>query len=124
MALERASAVVRSYIRVGNIYSEDEIAALAAASDPLLVMVVVDLATETLFQRRALKIPPAIEQRLKQAYSTLEALRDGKAMFGAVASNAEAGAPMVAAVPLANRAWYAQASASPFFPPRQGTTYP
>lgn len=123
-ALERATAQVRAYVRVGDIYTEAELATLAAASDPLLVGIVVDLAIEFLFQRRGLKIPPAIEQRLKQAYSYCEGLRDGKMLFGQVASNVEAGTPMVAAVPVANRAWYAQASASPFFPPRRGTVYP
>lgn len=123
-ALERASSSVRAYIRVGENYSESEIAALAAAKDPLLVAIVVDLAVEFLFQRRGLKLSPSIEQRVKQAYSYCEGLRDGKMLFGTVASNAQAGLPMVAAVPLANRAWYAQASASPFFPPRRDSVYP
>lgn len=123
-ALERATAQVRAYVRVGDIYTEAELAAIAAAHDPLLVGIVVDLAIEFLFQRRGLKIPAAIEQRLKQAYSYCEGLRDGKMLFGQVAANADAGTPMVAAVPVANRAWYAQASASPFFPPRRGTVYP
>jgi phage gp36-like protein len=123
-ALERGTAVVRAYIRVGDIYSEDEITALAAAHDPLLVGLVVDLATEFLFQRRGSKLTPAIEQRIKQTYSYLEGLRDGKMLFGSVASNVEAGKPSVVAVPVANLNWYSDASNSPFFPPRRGTVYP
>lgn len=123
-ALERASSVIRSYIRVGESYTEAEIAVLAAAKDPLLVMLTVDLATEYLFQRRGAKISPAIEQRIKQAYTFCESLRDGKMLFGSVAANAAAGLPSVVAVPLSNLAWYAQASNSTFFPPRRGTTYP
>jgi hypothetical protein len=123
-ALERGTAIVRSYIRVGGMYGEDDISALVAAKDPLLVMLVVDLASEFLFQRRGMRLSPAIEQRVKQAYSYLEGLREGKMLFGSIAQNAEAGKPIVKAVPLENRAWYAQASASPFFPPRRGDTYP
>lgn len=123
-ALERGTAVVRAYIRVGDIYDEGEITALAAAHDPLLVGLVVDLATEFLFQRRGSKLTPAIEQRIKQTYSYLEGLRDGKMLFGSVASNAEAGKPSVVAVPVANLNWYNEASNSQFFPPRRGTVYP
>ena len=123
-ALERGTAIVRSYIRVGEIYSEDEIAALAAAHDPLLVGLVVDLATEFLFQRRGSKLTPAIEQRIKQAYSYLEGLRDGKMLFGSVSGNAVAGTPVANAVPTWNLNWYAAASNSVFFPSRRGSTYP
>ena len=123
-AIERASGIIRSYIRVGESYSETEIAALAAAGDPLLVMLAVDLATEFLFQRRGAKLSPAIEQRIKQAYSYLEGLRDGKMLFGTIAANAQAGLPMVRAVPSAALGWYAQVSNSPFFPARRGSTYP
>jgi hypothetical protein len=123
-ALDRASAIIRSYIRVGNIYNEVDIAALVAAHDPLIVTMTVDLATEVLFQRRGSKITPAIEQRLKQAYTMLEALRDGKMLFGDVDRNAVAGTPAVRAVPISNLGWYASASNTPFFPPRRGTTYP
>jgi hypothetical protein len=123
-AIERASAIVRSYTRVGEIYTETELATLAAANDPLLVMLTVDLATEFLFQRRGAKLSPAIEQRVKQAYSYLEGLRDGKMLFGSVASNASAGIPAVKAVPTSTRGWYAQVSNSQFFPPRRGTTFP
>lgn len=123
-ALERGTAAVRAYIRVGGVYSEDEITALVTAKDPLLVGLVVDLATEFLFQRRGAKISPAIEQRIKQAYSYCEGLRDGKMLFGSVAKNVSAGTPLVKAVPLDNRAWYAQASATPFFPQRRDTVYP
>jgi hypothetical protein len=123
-ALERATGVVRSYIRVGEQYSEDEIAILAANKDPLLVMLVVDLAIEYLFLRRGSKVSAATEQRVKQAYSYCEGLRDGKMLFGTVTGNTTAGTPLVAAVSLSNRAWYAQASNSQFFPPRRGSTYP
>ncbi len=123
-ALEFATAAVRAYIRVGEIYTEDEITALDTAHDPLLVHLVVDLATEWLFQRRGAKMSPAIEQRVKQSYSFLEGLRDGKMLFGSVASNAVAGTPQVAAVGLSNLAFYNGASNSAFFPRRRGTTYP
>lgn len=123
-ALERATAIVRAYTRVGENYNEAELAILAAAQDPLLVMLTCDLAIEILFQRRGAKITPAVEQRLKQAYSMLEALRDGKMIFGSVNSNAAAGLPMVAVVPLANLGWYNQASNQSFFPPRKPNIYP
>lgn len=123
-ALERATAIVRAYTRVGEIYTEAELAVLAAAQDPLLVLITCDLAIEILFQRRGAKITPAVEQRLKQAYSMLEALRDGKMLFGSVGSNAQAGLPMVAVVPLSNLAWYNNASNQSFFPPRKPNTYP
>jgi len=123
-ALERATATIRSYIRVGDIYTENEIAILAAAHDPLLVALTVDLATEFLFQRRGAKISPAIEQRIKQAYSFCEGLRDGKMLFGSVSGNVAAGTPLVAAVSLANLGWYNSASNSQFFPPRKGSPYP
>jgi len=123
-ALERGSSILRSYIRVGESYTEAEIAALAAAKDPLMVMIVVDIATEFLFQRRGAKLSPAIEQRVKQAYSYCEGLRDGKMLFGAVTGNVAAGLPAVVAVPTSNLGWYNQVSNSQFFPPRRGTTYP
>lgn len=123
-ALERGTAVVRSYIRVGETYSESEITALAAARDHLLIAMVVDLATEFLFQRRGAKISPAIEQRIKQTYSYLENLRDGKVLFGNVSGNVEAGKPLVTAVGTSVRNWYGQASNSIFFPPRRNSTYP
>lgn len=123
-ALERASAIVRSYIKVGDIYTDDEIAILAAAHDPLLTALTVDLATEFLFQRRGARISPAIEQRLKSAYSYLEGLRDGKMLFGTVSGNIAAGTPAAKAVSLANLSWYNAASNSGFFPPRRGSVYP
>lgn len=123
-ALDRATSIVRSFIRVGDQYTDAEIAALVAAKDPLLVMLTVDLATEFLFQRRGAKLSPAIEQRIKQAYSYLEGLRDGKMLFGSVGGNVAAGTPLVTAVGIGNLAWYNQASNSPFFPPRRRTVYP
>jgi phage gp36-like protein len=123
-ALERASSIVLSYIRVGETYSDAEIAALAAAHDPLLVGLTVDLAVEFLYQRRGSKISPAIEQRIKQTYSYLEGLRDGKMLFGSVDGNVAAGTPAVTAVSASNLAWYGRVSASQFFPPRRGQTYP
>jgi hypothetical protein len=123
-ALERGTAAVRSYIRVGGIYSETEITALDAAHDPLLVGLVVDLATEFLFQRRGSKLSPAIEQRIKQSYSYLEGLRDGKMLFGDATANVSAGTPLVTAVSDSTRAFYASASNSPFFPLRRGFTAP
>lgn len=123
-ALERGSATIRAYCRVGGIYTDAELVALAAANDPLLIAITVDLATEFLFQRRGSKITPAVEQRIKQCYSYLEALRDGKMIFGGIESKAVAGTPEVVAVPVSNLTWYAEASNSPFFPPRRPTPYP
>jgi hypothetical protein len=123
-ALERGTATLRAYCRVGEIYSDDELLTLSAAHEPLLVAIVVDLAVEFLYQRRGFKLPPAIEQRVKQTYSYLEALRDGKMIFGTVATNAVAGLPMVASVPLANLYYYDRASNSQFFPPRRDRPYP
>ena len=123
-ALDRASSMVDAFARVGNIYLSTDLAALSAANDPLLTMLVVDLATEMLFQRRAMKITPAVEARVTQARELLAALRDGKAIFGAVAKAADAGLPEVAATPLWNLSWYNQVSTSAFFPPRKQTTYP
>lgn len=123
-ALEFATGVVRSYIRVGNIYSEDEITALSAANDSLLKHLVVDLATEWLFQRRGAKMSPAIEQRVKQSYAFCEGLRDGKMLFGTTAANVTAGTPVVVAVPTSNLYWYNSASNSGFFPRRRGSVYP
>jgi hypothetical protein len=85
---------------------------------------VVDLATEFLFQRRGAKLTPAIEQRIKQSYSYCEALRDGKMLFGSVEGNVSAGLPSVTAVSTSNLAWYSSAANSQFFPPRRPTTYP
>ena len=120
-ALERGTATVRAYCRVGNIYTDTNLNDLATAGDSLLVNIVTDLAAEYLFQRRGTKIPPAIEQRIKQAYSYCEALRDGKMLFGGIESKAVAGTPEVVSVPLSNLAWYAEASNSQFFPPRRGS---
>lgn len=123
-ALDRATAIIRSYVRVGGIYSELELAALDAANDPLLVTMCVDLATEFLFQRRGTRLTPAIEQRIKQTYTLLEGLRDGKMLFGGVEGNVAAGTPTIKAVPTSTQAWYNAASNSQFFPPRRGTTMP
>jgi hypothetical protein len=123
-ALERGTATLRAYCRVGDIYNDTELAALVAAKDPLVIAIVVDLATEFLFQRRGAKISPAIEQRIKQAYSYLEGLRDGKMLFGTVEQNVQAGLPLVAAVSPSNLAWYNSAANSAFFPARRATTYP
>jgi len=123
-ALDRATSLIRSYVRVGGIYTEAELTALDAANDPLLVTMCVDLATEFLFQRRGAKLTPAIEQRIKQTYTMLEGLRDGKMLFGSVESNVTAGTPVVKAVPSANLTWYNAVSNSGFFPMRRGSTYP
>jgi phage gp36-like protein len=123
-ALDRATSLIRSYVRVGGIYTELELTALDAANDPLLVTMCVDLATEFLFQRRGAKLTPAIEQRIKQTYTMLEGLRDGKMLFGSVESNVTAGTPVVKAVPSANLTWYNAVSNSGFFPMRRGSTYP
>ena len=123
-ALERATGIVQAYTRVGNIYTDLDLTTLSAAHDPLLMTLVVDLAVEALFQRRAMKITPAVEQRLKQAYSMLEALRDGKMIFGTVAKAASAGVPAVQATPLQTLAWYNGVSTSAFFRPRLPNTMP
>lgn len=123
-ALDRASSLIDAYARVGNIYLAADLAALSANDDPLLTMLTVDLATEMLFQRRAMKITPAVEARVAQARELLVALRDGKAIFGAIQKAADAGLPEVAATPLWNLAWYNQVSSSAFFPQRKPNTYP
>ena len=123
-ALERATGIVQAYTRVGSIYTDSDLTTLSAARDPLLMTLVVDLAVEALFQRRAMKITPAVEQRLKQAYSMLEALRDGKMIFGALPKAAEAGLPAVQATPLQTAAWYGGVSNSSFFRPRLPNTMP
>ena len=123
-ALERATGIVQAYTRVGNIYTDLDLTTLSAAHDPLLMTLVVDLAVEALFQRRAMKITPAVEQRLKQAYSMLEALRDGKMIFGTVAKAASAGLPEVQATPTMTNAWYNGVSTSAFFRPRLPNTMP
>jgi hypothetical protein len=122
MALERASGVIRSYAMVGGQYTDANLSTLSASSDPMLVMLTVDLAAEFLFQRRATKIPAAIEDRLKRAYSALEALRDGKMIFGAIASAIAAGQPEVKAIPSSVLNFYARASNQPFFPYRKSNT--
>ena len=70
------------------------------------------------------RVHKALEQRIKQTYSLLEGLRDGKMLFGSVAANADAGTPIAKAVPLANLNWYNAVSNSGFFPARRGSTYP
>lgn len=123
-ALERASGMVAAYARVGNIYTDTDLTALAAASDPLLRSITVDLAVEFLFQRRAMKMTPAVEARLTRAYGFLEALRDGKMIFGALQKAADAGLPEVRATPLQTFAYYNGVSTSGFFPPRKPNTMP
>jgi len=124
MALERATATIKAYARVGNIYTDADLTALAAASDYLIVSLTVDLATEVLFRRRAMKVPPAVEERMKRAHEMLEHLRDGRTIFGALAKAAEAGLPEVRATPLQTAAWYNNVSTSAFFPQRRGNTMP
>jgi hypothetical protein len=124
MALERATAMIKAYARVGNIYLDTDLTALATASDYLIVSLTVDLATEILFQRRAAKIPPAVEERMKRAHEMLEHLRDGRAIFGALAKAAEAGLPEVRATPLQTFAYYDQMSNSAFFRSRRPNTMP
>ena len=53
----------------------------------------------------------------------LEALRDGKMIFGNVAKAADAGLPEVAATPQYNLAWYNNVSSSGFFRPRSQDIY-
>jgi hypothetical protein len=116
--------MIKAYARVGNIYLDADLTALAAASDYLIVSLTVDLATEILFQRRAAKIPPAVEERMKRAHEMLEHLRDGRAIFGALAKAAEAGLPEVRATPLQTFAYYDQMSNSAFFRSRRPNTMP
>ena len=123
-ALSRAGGIIRAYAMVGGIYSDADLNGLATASDAMLVMLTVDLATEFLFQRRGSKVPPSIEDRVKRSYSALEALRDGKMIFGSVAANVTAGKPEVKAVPPSTLAWYSKVSNSPFFPYRRPNTSP
>lgn len=123
-AIEHASGIVQAYARVGSIYTDTDLTTLAAANDALLRGIVVALAIEFLFQRRAMKITPAVDERVKRAYSMLEALRDGKMIFGALAKAAEAGLPEVRATPLQTYAYYNGVSTSSFFPPRKPNTMP
>lgn len=121
-ALERASGIIRSYAMVGGQYSDANLSQLNSDGDPMLVMLTVDLAAEFLFQRRATKIPPSIEDRVKRAYSALEALRDGKMIFGAIAASISAGQPEVKAIPQSTLRHYGKASNLPFFPYRKSST--
>lgn len=122
--LKRSSSLVQAYARVGNIYTDNDLTALSTdPANPLLVMLVCDLATEMLFQRRAMKIPPAVESRLEQAKGMLEALRDGKMIFGSISKAADAGLPEVAATPQYNLAYYNNVSSSAFFRPRSYNVY-
>jgi len=124
MALDRATAMIQAYARVGNIYTDTDLTGLATANDYLIISLTVDLATEILFQRRAMKIPAAVEERMKRAHEMLEHLRDGKAIFGALAKAADAGLPEVRATPLQTFAYYNGVSTSSFFPPRKPNTMP
>lgn len=124
MALERATSMIRSYARVGNIYTDLDLSALSATGDFLIVGLTCDLATEVLFQRRGMAVPPAVEERRKRAHELLEHLRDGRQIFGALAKAADAGLPEVRATPLNTFAYYAQVSNSNFFPPRKPNTMP
>jgi len=119
--LQRASSVVQAYARVGNIYTDADLAALA--NDGLLVMLTCSIATEMLFQRRAMKIPPAVESQLERSKAMLEALRDGKTIFGTRAKAADAGVAEIAVVPINNLAWYNNVSSSSFFPQRRNNIY-
>ena len=116
-AIEHASGIVQAYARVGSIYTDTDLTTLLRG-------IVVALAIEFLFQRRAMKITPAVDERVKRAYSMLEALRDGKMIFGALAKAAEAGLPEVRATPLQTYAYYNGVSTSSFFPPRKPNTMP
>jgi phage gp36-like protein len=124
MALERATAMIKSYARVGNIYTDLDLTTLASAGDWLLVGLTCDLATEILFQRRGMVVPPAVEERRKRAYEMLEHLRDGRQIFGAISKAADAGLPEVRATPLQTLAYYNQVSSSAFFPSRKPNTMP
>jgi len=64
-----------------------------------------------------------VEARVTQARAMLEALRDGKMIFGAVAKAADAGVGEVAVVPINNLAWYNNVSSSAFFRPRATSIY-
>lgn len=121
-ALNRASGVIRAYTMVGGIYSDTDLNTLATNLDAMLIMLTVDLAAEFLFQRRGAKIPVSVDERLKRAYSALEALRDGKMIFGSISDNISAGQPEVKVVPPATLNWYSKVSNSAFFPMRQNRT--
>lgn len=123
-ALSRAKGVIRAYAMVGGMYSDTDLDGLATAADAMLVMLTVDLATEFLFQRRGTKVPPSIEERVKRSYSALEALRDGKMIFGSISANVAAGQPEVKVVSPSTLAWYSKVSNSPFFPYRKPNTSP
>lgn len=123
-AIEAASAIVRSYARLSDIYSDADLDALALAVDPLLTMIVADLATEELYRRKGISIPESITARGNRSAAYLVAIRDGKQMFGALSAVAEAGKPVVAAVPSATRGYYRGVSDSRFFPTRRPGVMP
>lgn len=123
-AIDSASAIVRSYARLSDAYSDAELNSLAASEDPLLTMIVADLATEELYRRKSIQIPESVTARGNRAASYLAAIRDSKQMFGALSAVAEAGKPIVAAVPQATRAYYGGTSDSRFFKSRRPGTMP
>lgn len=120
--LERASAIVQAHARVGSIYTDYDLET-TLLGDGLLVMMTCALAAEMLFQRRAAKIPPAVESQLEHTKKMLEDLRDGRLIFGQLDKAAQAGLPEVAATPLNNSAWYGNVSSSAFFKPRLPNIY-
>jgi hypothetical protein len=121
--LGRASSIVQAYARVGNIYTDLDLNTLASNKDGLLIMITTGLAAELLFQRRAMKIPPAVEAQLTQVKAMLEALRDGKMIFGNLSKAANAGVGEVSAVSANNLSWYNNMSSSAFFKPRTNDVY-
>lgn len=120
--LERASSIVQAHARVGGMYTDHDLDT-TLAGDGLLVMMTCSLATEMLFQRRAMKIPPAVESQLEHTKKMLEDLRDGRLIFGQLDKAAQAGLPEVAATSQWTNAWYNNVSTSGFFRPRASDIY-
>ena len=123
-ALEQASARIRAMARTASIYTDSQLDAMAAASDPMLVGITVNLAAYWLLGRRGGAVPPHHEALFRQALSDLEALRDGKMIFGAVDTAAQAGLATVQAVGTMLPTQYGASYASAFYPRISNNTYP
>lgn len=117
----QAQGEIDMYIRVGNRYTADDIAALEAGENPTLVRLAVDLTIELLFLRRGRTIPEGIMGRIERTRAVLRSLSEGELIFGSVSGARSAGLPTVQAVPTNITAWYGGSYASQFYPPIRGT---
>jgi len=122
--LSQASGRIRAMARTRSTYTDEQLDALALASDPMLTGLTVNLAAYSLCARRGGEVPPNVADGYKQALSDLEALRDGGMIFGAVGAAANAGLPTVQAVGNALPLDYSASYGSPFYPPISSNTFP